>query len=667
MQRTVVYKEVIRIADKLMSEAIYEGNGLYWNSLYSPDGVTINWIKSESIYSGVSGITLFFIELYRVSNDKKYLQIAKLATNWLNTRIDVGGNNISFFTGQLGICYPNLKLYEITNDKLYLNICFKLVKFLINHKTIENNANELLNGNAGIVIFLLHLHKISQKDWLLKKIDLLVKCLIFSAHYSKFGLYWDKSHTQVRGLLGYSHGASGIAHAFLELGNYFKNESFYNIAELALSYESHLFDYQENNWLNYNRGFFDENLETESIQALLDSDMKYFTKGLSCIAWCHGAPGIGLVRLRAYELLKKKKYLSELKRAIKITVKSFQSFHDNDTYTLCHGLLGNAALLVEYYRIKPQQILLNKFCQVVMKSICSYKKNNFYLSGYTRIKSVEDSSLFMGIAGIGYKYLQALFPLKISSILYPCVASSPINNHVMDSFNLSYSESKVKEMLLEKHYGNTLKILKFYYKTELDDFLKINFSLNFKDKFEKFVAKLNLKYNENEASYTREIFKYEAIKQKLDENIESSILLHTSALYLKNYLSDELINTFDKIRECTLILRKDALIIKTNYNLRRKINNTNLIKNKRKKIYNIMLLPSAYDIEEHILSDLSNEIAVFFITPKTVKNFLDTKIMLFEIDSEQEKKQIEYVLLQQILNLIKLCALHPEAVKVTHC
>jgi lantibiotic biosynthesis protein len=63
--------------------------------------------------------------------------------------------------------------------------------------------------------------------------------------------------------------------------------------------------------------------------------------------WCHGAPGITLSRLRATELLSDLQVSSEAVAALEATRDAAQAELHTGNYSLCHGLAGNAEILIE--------------------------------------------------------------------------------------------------------------------------------------------------------------------------------------------------------------------------------------------------------------------------------------------------------------------------------
>ena len=100
---------------------------------------------------------------------------------------------------------------------------------------------------------------------------------------------------------------------------------------MLLSMMRSLFRTEVNNWLDL-RSFTDSVLKTQDTQPI--SHM---------CTWCHGAPGIGLARLRTLPLLDNTAIRSEINIALKTTLEN--GFGGN--HSLCHGDLGNLELLLQ--------------------------------------------------------------------------------------------------------------------------------------------------------------------------------------------------------------------------------------------------------------------------------------------------------------------------------
>jgi lantibiotic modifying enzyme len=97
---------------------------------------------------------------------------------------------------------------------------------------------------------------------------------------------WKNHHN----LTALSHGTSGCAYAFLELFEATGEQRFCDAALSAFRYERTWFSVAARNWPD----FREEPRERRRNRA-----------DYPCLSfWCHGAPGIALARLRAFELLK---------------------------------------------------------------------------------------------------------------------------------------------------------------------------------------------------------------------------------------------------------------------------------------------------------------------------------------------------------------------------
>ena len=128
------------------------------------------------------------------------------------------------------------------------------------------------------------------------------------------------------------------------------------------------------------------------------------------IAWCHGAPGVGLGRLASLSHCDDPIIRLEIDTALDATLK--RGFGLN--HSLCHGDLGNADLLVEaavkldseFWRERVRSL-----AGVILESINS----NGWLCGVPR--GVETPGLMTGLAGIGYGLLRLAEPESVPSVL----------------------------------------------------------------------------------------------------------------------------------------------------------------------------------------------------------------------------------------------------------
>jgi lantibiotic modifying enzyme len=207
-------------------------------------------------------------------------------------------------------------------------------------------------------------------------------------------------------LTGFSHGTAGIAWAFIELYNVTKERKYQQAAQKAFEYERALFSSQYGNWPDLREN---NNDNTKTQAALYGS-----------IAWCHGAPGIGLSRIRAYELSSDETCKKEAEVAVHTTYNMINQSLQNGqaNFSLCHGIAGNAELLIMAGASLKNKELINFGQQAGLAGINSYTNNSFqWPCGI--IGTGEVPGLMLGIAGIGFFYLRLFNSPEIPSILIP--------------------------------------------------------------------------------------------------------------------------------------------------------------------------------------------------------------------------------------------------------
>src|SRR5262249_15579068 len=128
------------------------------------------------------------------------------------------------------------------------------------------------------------------------------------------------------------------------------------------------------------------------------------------IAWCHGAPGIGLGRLRSLPYLNDDAARAEIDAALETTLR--EGFGLN--HSLCHGDLGNLELLLQAAdtlaaaRWRPE---LSRVTAMLLESIERRGPLCAAPGG------VETPGLMLGLGGIGYQLLRAADPGAVPSLL----------------------------------------------------------------------------------------------------------------------------------------------------------------------------------------------------------------------------------------------------------
>ena len=290
---------------------------------------------SPDLYSGTSGVALFLAELSGVLKTAKFQRVALGAIRQAISRADVipPHMRLGLFTGRTGIALAAARVGIIFDEPALLDQAVEMLRRTL-LESIDQDQFDLMSGRAGAIAALVTLHNALGDSSLL---DLSVRLgdeLLRSADKVDAGYSWKSPGLQNwRNLTGFSHGAAGAAYALLELFHSTGLDKYRDGASLAFEYERHWFDPNVGNWPDFRKDLNSSHRKKGSYRHMA--------------FWCHGAPGIALSRLRAYEILGDATFREEADVALKTTRTAVESALNgaDDNFSMCHGLAGNAEAL----------------------------------------------------------------------------------------------------------------------------------------------------------------------------------------------------------------------------------------------------------------------------------------------------------------------------------
>jgi len=204
------------------------------------------------------------------------------------------------------------------------------------------------------------------------------------------GVGWPSEETGGRALGGFSHGAAGMAWALLRLFEVSPDPRYQQTAFAAIRYERTLFVPDEGNYYD---------LRPES---LAGKDAQF------SMAWCHGAPGVGLARAAQLHLLD-----DRAREEVRVTAEATASALGRG-HSLCHGDLGNLEL-VHRAAIVLEDPSLKERADRCVSAVVDHATRERWLCGVPL--SVETPSLMVGLAGMGYQLLHFAHPERVPSVL----------------------------------------------------------------------------------------------------------------------------------------------------------------------------------------------------------------------------------------------------------
>ena len=403
----------VNIAKYLAKEAIWSDQGsCNWQGkaleALGNENVIVNRTFKSDIYTGLSGIALFLAEIQLKENDPilQATLTGAVKTILLQCENSPLACKFGLYAGQLGVGFALWRIGILNDNPQWQQQGLNIIRKLKDHEINENEI-DVITGAAGAIPALLKIYQAEQENIFL---EIAIKCgqfLIKTADKKNDCWIWKGLFPD--GLTGFSHGNSGIALALLALYHNTKDQQYYQAAVMGFAFEDKHFLPQQNNWPDLREPV---NNETN---ARICGNM-----------WCHGAPGIALSRLRAYQITSQDGHLQQAHTALQTTYNHLLNQLKNpqlDNFSLCHGLAGNADILLSASLLLKDNNYFNIAQQVGLIGIELYEKTGtMWPSGVNDPSGMtsggeETPGLMLGLAGTGLFYLRLAFPTEINSVL----------------------------------------------------------------------------------------------------------------------------------------------------------------------------------------------------------------------------------------------------------
>lgn len=375
-------EEAKKIGDDLAKDVmgIHEDDDMNWLGLTldGKDRLTFEPLKDD-LYSGLSGITLFFAQLANETGDLKYKRLAQGALKSTLKMADQqkGLTGLSAFHGSGATAYAAAYLGKLWGQNDLIDIALDYVNDM-EDMIGQGPHSDFLGGEAGAVIVCLRIHEIVPES---NALDAAKKC----------GDYLENmllpTHPPIDMWAGLSHGTSGYAWPMIALGIAAKEDRFIKRGFDLLDYERTLYIPKQKNW----------------------RDLRKEGKEPSPAYWCHGAPGIGLARLNILKMMENDHAEKELATAVETTFNhGFKTSH-----SLCHGDFGNLDILLMIARHQQDEQLTARIKELGA-SVLQQGRTMGWKHGHHPKADIH--GLMLGAAGIGYGLLR-LWNDNVPSVL----------------------------------------------------------------------------------------------------------------------------------------------------------------------------------------------------------------------------------------------------------
>ncbi|MEP6513723.1 MAG: lanthionine synthetase LanC family protein [Parafilimonas sp.] len=379
----------------------------------------INTINT-ALYAGSAGVVLFCLEAYHRSGDKKQLQLATEAADFLaNTLPDnldtTNDESGGLYTGIAGIGFALSETYKIIKEEKYRIAFLQCIRLLQNALTAEGDkihygsSTDIISGNAGIGLFWLYAYNETGDDKLKQTAAQTGNWLIAKGIADSAGFAWKINDDMKIELPNFSHGTAGVSYFLSKLFETTKEKKFLDAALAGGHYLQSI--KAENEMICHNTGSTG--------------------KDLFYVSWCHGPPGTARLYYQLWQLTKDEKWKNAiLKMAsslmeIGIPEKRTPGYWNN--ISQCCGNAGIAEFYLSMYKIfgdKKYVSFADKMINDILQRSTSATATVKWIQAENRTQSGNlktQTGYMQGAAGVGMLLLhrQAIDAGKQPQIRFP--------------------------------------------------------------------------------------------------------------------------------------------------------------------------------------------------------------------------------------------------------
>ena len=338
-----------------------EEGRIYWDILPGKDIATNLTLTSRtSLYGGTAGIALFFLRLYRVTKDKKWLEKAEGGVKYLIAEdqgdrpySDYGEGTLlgiptGLFNGPTGGAYVSYLLYETTGIEAYKKYAIDTAHTLISVKNLSEKGSYWsgqigILSDGGLVLFLIWLYEKTGNEEYLKTADDTGRYIASKAEETDGGVRWQCMDSVAFGLgkngyfPGFFYGTAGTGYILAKLYEQTRNDEYLRLAVKASEYLIKIAD-----------------TSSDNKAALIRYNDPYVPR-MHYLGVCQGPIGTSRLFYELYKITDDKKYYEWiLKLTEGVLYAGAPKIHSKGywhTYCYCCGAAGMTEHFAEIYEL----------------------------------------------------------------------------------------------------------------------------------------------------------------------------------------------------------------------------------------------------------------------------------------------------------------------------
>ncbi|MFJ7905514.1 type 2 lanthipeptide synthetase LanM family protein [Kitasatospora sp. NPDC096204] len=398
------------VADRLTADARRTGARTGWLGLdLARDQWRVTALRDD-LYGGYPGLALFLAQLASVTGEERYAQwarrvLAPFPEHLAHALRRTPKRTWGAFGGLSGTAYALDCAAVLLDDPALARPVPELLTAAA-HGLDDDRQLDLIGGAAGCLAVaeaLVRRHGRAAQDCARRCAELLAD----KAEPQPGGtVAWRTPLTGERPLLGLSHGAGGIGWALLRHAARTGDADALRTGRAALAYEEDGFDPELDNWPDFREQ------TPRPWQATPPPGTIAHVH-----AWCHGAPGIGLLRADLPAAVRTPADDRALLRAVRSTAAVGQDGNDS----LCHGGLGNLELFAAAARtgVAGAEDHFRRTRDALLAGI----EERGPVCGTPG--GIPTPGLMTGLAGIGHGLLRIAAPDRVAPVLLLAPQEAP--------------------------------------------------------------------------------------------------------------------------------------------------------------------------------------------------------------------------------------------------
>ena len=364
-------------------------------------------VVDPTLYNGMPGVVLFFLELHKASNDKRWLDEARAGANEMI--VQLAGHEArraaGLYTGLAGSAFVLEEVHRATGDGRYRDAARRAIRKA--RDVGPNETYDIVAGSSGIGLTMLWAER------MMKEKELRAAAIAHGRHVlgvgkpAAGGMKWQLSAATPRLYPNFSHGTAGVAYFLASLYQATGDKTFLDGALAGIRY-------------------------LEAIADQRDGGFKVFhsepgNEYLHYMAWCHGPAGTSRLFYRMALATQDDRWLGHLKRAARATIDTGlpeerqPGFWNN--VSQCCGNCGVGEWFIALQRVAPSpegERMIARVSADTLTRATTDKNGMRWVQAEHRVRPdllIAQTGWMQGAAGVGAFFLHRDKPAD--AIIWP--------------------------------------------------------------------------------------------------------------------------------------------------------------------------------------------------------------------------------------------------------